>query len=672
MRRTILRSALLLAAVAAVVVSAASGRSGEGHAVKPGVTLGRLGLSGVDAHQTTGAAATTATPAGVTITAGQPVAPVSMDRDVRELPVVPPKQYLPRRELAPPAVPEKVDEGVRPPAAPVAPGLSMPAPLQSFAGLDHDTWGSGWPPDTVGDVGLNHFVQAVNTAIGIYNKTGTQLAAFTFDTLFSGTGTVCDDTNQGDPTVVYDPQSARFIVADFAFTGTGTTPPFYECIAVSKTSDPVAGGWWLYAIRTDDAAHPWLADYPKMGIWPDGLYLTANMFDSTDTFREVRVWAFDRTDLQSGAPVDNVIVDLNSTTYFSLLPSNYRGALPPAGRENLLVAESQTLFAFHLFKFHVVYSGAGSTFTGPTNVSQTSYTVAPTTVPTPVNALDTLRERLMMQAQYRNIGGTESLWVNHTVRTGANPAPTGIQWAQINVTGGTIFSPPVQQQIYGNLGTDGVHRWMGSLAVDKDGNMALGYSAASASLNPAIRYNGRLATDALNSLPQGEATLQAGGGSQSGNCGGTTCIRWGDYSAMTVDPDGCRFWYTTEYYATTGLNWQTRIGSFKFANCTPVPTAAEVVRFGASRVERGVALSWRTATEAVLLGFNVYRQTERRWQRVNPALIPAVRAGTARGAAYRFVDRTARRGTAYNYRLQLVERSAKARWAGLGVAVARG
>src|SRR5262249_23492487 len=163
-------------------------------------------------------------------------------------------------------------------------------------------------------------------------------------------------------------------------------------------------------VRTDDASHPWFNDYPKMGIWPDGLYMTANMFEG-NTFREVRIWAFDRSDLESGATLRSVVADLSTTTYFSLLPSNLRGAVPPTGRENLLVSESQTAFAFQVFKFHVDYSGSGSTFTGPTNVNQTSYTVAAPTVPSPANSLDSLRERLMMQAQYRNIGGIESLWV---------------------------------------------------------------------------------------------------------------------------------------------------------------------------------------------------------------------------------------------------------------------
>ena len=475
------------------------------------------------------------------------------------------------------------------PAAPPVPqaDTSMPAATLSFPGLDLQNWGAGWPPDTVGDVGDDFYIQAVNTSIGIWSKFGgAPLAAFTFDALWSNTGTPCDNQNRGDPTVVYDQMADRYIVADFAWSNI-QNGPYYECIAVSMSENPVTGGWWLYAYRADDAAHPWLPDYPKMGIWPDGLYMTANMFDCIDAscntaqYQEVRVYAFDRADLYSGAPLSSIVVDLNSTSYFSLLPANLRGAPPPAGRVNILVSQAEA-FAYELRKFHVDWTTpASSTFTGPTDVSQTSYTF-PAAVPQPgPELLDSLGDRMMMQAQYRNLSGTESLWVNHTVRTGPNPVatnPNGIQWAQINVTGGTINTTPVQQQIYGDVSDDNVNRWMGSLAVDGQGNMALGYSVSSSSTNPGIRYSGRLATDPPNTLPQGETTLQAGGGSQSGGFN-----RWGDYSAMTVDPDDCTFWYTTEYYAATGNNWQTRIGSFKFPSCTPIAK-------GEFRVTTGPAL----------------------------------------------------------------------------------
>ena len=568
----------------------ARNRSGRTAVFRAVSALAALGIGGVLAAGFGSGSAGAQQGPPVEIAHGPPVVPKVFARDLRDFHQ--PHQGKRRARDRP----EEPLGGFSKPSATVppteAPTVAIPSPSVSFKGLDFNTWGAGWPPDPVGDVGPNHYVQAVNTSIGIFGKTGTQLAAFTFDTLWASaaTGTACDTGNQGDPTVVYDPMGDRWIVADFAFTGNGSTGPYYECIAVSRTSDPVAGGWYLYAVRTDDATHPWFADYPKMGIWPDGLYMSANMFQG-DTFREVRVWAFNRADLESGAPLRSVVVDLNTTTYFSLLPSNLRGASPPTGRPNFFVSESQTLFAFHVFKFHADYSGSGSTFTGPTNVSQTSYTVASSTVPSPANSLDSLRERLMMQAQYRNLGGTESLWVNHTVKTAVNGV-TGIQWAQINVTGGTVVTTPVQQQIYGNVGGDKLHRWMGSLAVDKDGNMALGYSVSSSTLAPDIRYAGRLATDPLNTLPQGETTMLSGvtRGSQSGNCGGAVCTRWGDYSAMSVDPDGCTFWYTNEYYEATGLNWQTRIGSFKFAPCTPADTNPPTASNETASTDQGVAV----------------------------------------------------------------------------------
>src|SRR5204862_3368838 len=147
-----------------------------------------------------------------------------------------------------------------------------------------------------------------------------------------GTGTSCDTNHNGDPAVIYDPQNDRFYVADLSWSNL-QNGPYYECIAVSKTSNPVTGGWWLYGFRADDAAHPWLPDYPKMGIWPDGLYMTANMFDTagSEPFKEVRIWAFNRADLESGATLRNVVVDIGDPTYFSLLPSNLRGTVPPAG-----------------------------------------------------------------------------------------------------------------------------------------------------------------------------------------------------------------------------------------------------------------------------------------------------------------------------------------------------
>ena len=608
--------------------------------------------------------------------------PAEFRGDLRDLPQAitegERKLFSPPKELDEGLVPKAKEPlpGVQPqpPSQPEAPLAPMPNPITTFKGLDFLNNGAGWPPDTVGDVGPNHYIQAVNTSVGIFNKsTGAKITSVTFGQLWSaaggGTGTPCDTTHQGDPTVIYDPLADRWIVADFSWSNL-MNGPYYECIAVSKTSDPVSGGWWLYGIRADDDTHRWLPDYPKMGIWPDGLYMGTNMFDclnpgcSSASYQGARAYAFNLSDLRSGVPVRTVIADLG-TSRFTVIPSNLRGTAPPAGRENLFVGESISVFGWEVFKFHVVYDGPGSTFTGPTVVSQTSYPLTNPTITTPGGSLDTLLDRMMMQVQYRNISGVESLWVNHTVPTPSDSAITGIQWGQINVTGGTIVTTPVQQQIYGNLGSDGLHRWMGSLAVDKDGNMALGYSVANATTNPDIRYAGRLATDVLNSLPQTETTMLP---LVTRNSQSTFTNRWGDYSAMTVDPDGCTFWYTQEYYESLGTNWQTRIGSFKFPSCS-TPTAAKVKTFTADAFDDGrVLLSWSSSHEVDNLGYNVYRETQGRRVKINPqtiagsALVTGPGVALSAGQSYAWGDQLTEAGT--RYWLEDVDLSGKSSWTG--------
>jgi Carboxypeptidase regulatory-like domain len=181
------------------------------------------------------------------------------------------------------------------------------------------------------------------------------------------------------------------------------------------------------------------------------------------------------------------------------------------------------------------------------------------------NNIDTLQPRLMVQNQYTNIGGVESVWNSHTVLGGA-ASTAAPRYYQVNVTGGTVSATTTQALTHAPDTT--VNRSMSSLALDKSGDMLLGYTASSSTLLPALRWAGRLATDPVNTLPQTEVDAQTGTGTQSGNCGGAACTRWGDYSAMSLDPDGCTFWYTGEYYIATGLNWQNRIVATKYPTCT--------------------------------------------------------------------------------------------------------
>lgn len=610
--------------------------------------------------------------------------PLEMNVDLRLLPQLVPTPVAAPEFEALRTVPSPKDSAQVPNVPRLTPQApNMPAPIQEFSGLDFATIGAGYPPDTVGDVGLNHYIQAVNTGFRIFSKSGTPLIPTTsFLSLWAPVGATpgsCDTTHGGDPTVVYDPIGNRWFVADFSWANLDNGP-YYQCIAVSMTGDPVSGGWWLYEIRSDDAAHPWFMDYPKMGVWPDGVYWSYNSFNCTNscglgsTNEGTRAQALSRTGMEAGAGVFTISFDLAFSgcfsvdpCYFGLLPGNLRGDLPPAGRENFYASEDQLGFGWEIWKFHVDFTTpALATFVGPANVTQTGYGCCNfPDIDTPGNNLDSLADRLMMQNQYRNIGGTESVWLTHTVPVANGTLPELTQWAQINVTGGTVNLTPVQQQTYGNFG-DGLSRWMSSLAVDKVGNMALGYSIAGSTTSAGIAYNGRLVTDTLGTLPQGETILEPGTGDQTNNCGGAPCLRWGDYSAMTIDPDGCTFWYTNEYYVVDGGNWNTRIGAFRYPTVC-APTGVSVSRFDAVRKNSEVAVSWRTGSESKILGFNLWRSsTMKSWRKVNATLIAAKRTGQAAGASYRFVDRAAKRGKAYNYRLQIIDLKGKRSWHSVG------
>jgi hypothetical protein len=495
----------------------------------------------------------------------EPVMPVVYNGDLRDLPQIKtdatgptPLRYTPGTEpkgRAPQTV-NWVD-----PVAQTSFGVGlMPEPTMNFAGLDFQSWGSGWPPDTNGDVGPDHYIQNVNTAIGIYDKaTGAELVAITFDSFFSGpAGTPCNNNHQGDPIVLYDPLVDRWVVTDFAWFDGNPSAGFYECIAVSQSGDPVSGGWYFYALRADTGSFSgYLNDYPKLGVWSDGWYMSANMFQEVPPGSGfgVRVWALDRASMIGGGSLNEVHFDCTSPECASLLPSNLRGDLPPAGSPNYFAAVEPP-DNFYIWEFDVDWTTPGnSTFGGPTSVSIADFAIAPSIPQLGTSMLlDSLSFRLMMQLQYRNINGVESLWANHSV---ANEGSVGVRWYEVGDPGGT---PTLVQQ--GTYQPDENYRWMGSLAVDQDGNMAVGYSVSSETMYPAIRYAGRLAGEVPGTLPQNETVLIQGGGSQTG------INRWGDYSAMTVDPDDdCTFWYTTEYYLTSGNNWQTRIGSFKYPSC---------------------------------------------------------------------------------------------------------
>ncbi len=465
------------------------------------------------------------------------------------------------------------------PNATVSANAAAPAPDANFEGLDFANWGAGHPPDTNGDVGPTYYIQTINSSIGIYDKSdGTRVAAFTFNAFMSqgNFGNVCDTSNFGDPVVLYDSFEDRWFITDFAYqlvSGSVSPPHVFQCFAVSKTADPVNGGWNFYSIESPGG----LDDYPKFGVWPDGIYMSANMFGyaAGSSFFGAHVWAINKAQMYAGEPSVQVADFAAPPGDFTLLPANARlqAGTPPAGRPEYFASTWQFLNALTIYKFHVDWDKIStSTFSGPDiPINATSWpNAAVGNAVTPGNALDTLQIRAMAQLQYSNLGGGESLWATHTVRRANTTGFAAPRWYQVDVTGGTVAPNTVQGTTWDPDGANTFYRFMPSLAVDRNGDMALGYSKSSSVTNPQIKYAGRLAGDPVNTFSQDEQTLIDGTGTQVGNCGGATCVRWGDYSGMSLDPDGCTFWETNEYYAVDGLDHHTRIGSFRFPGCTTV------------------------------------------------------------------------------------------------------
>ncbi|MCP4216249.1 MAG: VCBS repeat-containing protein, partial [bacterium] len=424
-----------------------------------------------------------------------------------------------------------------------------------------------------------------------------------FDDFFGGTGitgTPCDSSNEGDPIVLYDRYAQRWFLLDFAWASSETDGSYFS-IAVSKTSDPT-GDWWQYAFRADATL---MDDYPKCGIWHDGIYITANMFSFAGGFQHVKIWALQKPDIYSGTLNAQYVTD-SSFEAWSILPSNAVGdTAPPAGAPNYMYGYDADEWGGNpsdiltVWKYDVDWSTPGNTaWTGPVKINTAAFSLHSSNIRQQgtANKLDTLYSRLMYPATYRNFSTHESVYLCHLVDVGGIGC---MRWYEVRISGGTSS---IYQQ--GTYNPDSHHRWMGSIAGDKDGNIAMGYSVSSSSMYPAIRYAGRLSTDPLNVLSQGEATLIDGTGSQS------VFDRWGDYSQISIDPsDDETFWYTTEYLSVTGTNWQTRIGSFKMATSTS--TASSYYTFHGSNYNGTVGAefavfrpadgSWRVSGSSTVL-----------------------------------------------------------------------
>ena len=458
----------------------------------------------------------------------------------------------------------------------IAPILSAPALIADFRGLGDGFIGlqgatftvQAAPPDTNGDVGPNRYVQIVNSSIAVFDKSGTVLLGPKLTkALWSGFGGGCETNSDGDGTVKYDKAADRWVITQFSVS----TTPFLECVAVSTSGDPT-GSYARYSFQYTD-----FPDYPKLGVWPDAYYVTYNMFNAAGTvFLGPQVCALERSKMLAGSPAQQVCFPLDPT-FGSLLPADVDGpTAPPAGSPNFLLSLGTTS-NLDLWKFQVDFATpANSTLTGPTSIPVADFAPAcggGNCIPQPgtTTLLDSLGDRLMYRLAYRNFGDHESLVANHSITSGN---AVGVRWYEVRSPNATPIL--IQQGTYAP--SDSNDRWMGSIAMDKQGNIALGFSISGPSRKPGIRYTGRFAGDPLGTMTQGEGTLIAGSGSQTviPQPNGTVVplIRWGDYSSISVDPsDDCTFWYTNEYLKVDGVfNWSTQIGSFRLSCSSAVIT----------------------------------------------------------------------------------------------------
>ncbi|HEU4729761.1 MAG TPA: hypothetical protein VFT22_17820 [Kofleriaceae bacterium] len=464
-----------------------------------------------------------------------------------------------RFRIAGPDIEDSIVQSGPVPSAATASGLN-------FAGVGNGDYGftpNAAPPDTNGVVGTTQYVQWVNESFAVFDKTTGAIAngfpkqgnAPWANFIDSGTGTLsrCATANDGDPIVQFDKAAQRWILTQFVVS----SQPFLQCVAVSTTSD-ATGAYARYSFQYAN-----FPDYPKLSVWPDAYYISFNIF--SNTFLGGLACAYDRSAMLAGAATATQICFGPTSTFASPLPSDLDGSTaPPAGSPAFFV-NLQTTTTLNLFKFHVNFqTPSASTFTGPIALTVPGFAVACANGSPCIPQVDTrqqldgLSDRLMYRLAYRNFGDHETIVATHSVSTGRKN-PAGVRWYELRSPGTGTFS--LFQS--GTFAPDARSRWMGSVAMDKVGDIAVGYSLSSSTTHPAVGYATRTAADPAGTLGN-EVIVKQGAGSQLSNLS-----RWGDYSAMTIDPvDDCTFWFTSEYLKANGtFNWSTQIASFKVVGC---------------------------------------------------------------------------------------------------------
>jgi hypothetical protein len=442
------------------------------------------------------------------------------------------------------------------------------------------------PGDPVVEVGASHVIYAVNsggsgTHFKVYDKAGNLVAGPTTFGSLAPAGNACT-ADRGDPLVHYDRQAGRWFMLTMDDAGL--------CTYVSKTSNPVTGGWWFYRYAT-----PVLPDYPHCGVWNDAYVCGTNEGSQAGT----EIYAFDRANMLTGATARpaqrfNSVPNLAGYGFHLLTPSTFYGTTAaPAGRKQILARHNDdeahagagangTQDFIELYELNLDWNTpANSNITTLPRVAITEFnswfrdysTLDVVPQPGSTSRLDPIREVLLNQLSYRNFGTHES--ITGTLATNQNPARTGtvvdsgVRWFELRRVGAGGWT--LHQEGTFSPGDTNTHHLMGTIAMDKFGNIGMGYNITKTSATtkfPSLRYTGRNAADPLGVMTLGETEVATGAAAE-------TSGRWGDYYQMTVDPvDDCTFWFVGMYRPSG--SWQTRIADFKFPGCISPPVISSL------------------------------------------------------------------------------------------------
>jgi hypothetical protein len=513
---------------------------------------------------------------------GGPVSPLLVDADLRRLPPAPiwtpgdPITDIPRRSYPAGGEFGEVPEPTGPDPLVAVQQASVGDLQRGFvppvAGFAGQGYSGVSPPDPVGDVGRGHFIQAVNSSNGatitVYDLTGATLAGpFLLDSLGAGSCSV----GYGDPIVLYDRLADRWFLQEFAQGAN------FLCVYVSQGPDPVVGGWYAYQFAT-----PSFPDYPHFGVWHDAYYATANE-STTDS----GVYALDRTNMLAGAtarPIQRFgVADLPGYSFNVLTPADLDGdTLPPAGAPGILMRHHDEEIhltpgadpatdRLEIYSFAIDWvNPGGSVLSRLPDVVVTDFNSyfgsnPFSAVPQPASAtrLDPIREVILNRLQYRRFPDRESLVgvvpTNLDTSMTASGVTAGLRWFELRRASGNDWT--LHQEGTFQPGPDTENRFVGAIAMDGAGNLALAYSFTDTSgVFPSLKVTGRDGwTGGLGVMTVPEQLLVAGAVASGSS-------RWGDYAAMGVDPvDDRTFWFTGEYMPPGG-GWATWIAAFRFDN----------------------------------------------------------------------------------------------------------